>query len=271
MIAIIDLQGGLGNQLFQYCFAKYLESQNFKIFIYIGKGYSNKINSVSYNEQREVIFDPTLFGFKQLSSVAYFILEVFKKFKLFNKYLYEIVNEETYKSKSNFRFVTSFNGFWQNSYFLNENVDFFKKRIESLILDKSLKKSSALVQVRRGDFIKSDSQLNQEFYENSFNILKKNYLNFNFDVVTDDVNWVKQNNLLSKANLIYPPSDEKEKVKKLFFSMLDYDNYIIGNSTFSFWAALLSHNENSRKIIDKKFFERIELNKNPRFTNWIKV
>ena len=44
MIRIVDIQGGFGNQLFQYAFALNLMKKGFKVFTYFGKEYQEGKN-----------------------------------------------------------------------------------------------------------------------------------------------------------------------------------------------------------------------------------
>ena len=56
----------------------------------------------------------------------------------------------------------------------------------------------------------------------------------------------------------------------LFKRMLTYKNFIVGNSTFTLWAALLS-DKNSKVIIDEKFSYQLNMNDNYFQTGHIRV
>lgn len=61
--AIVDIYGGIGNQIFQYAFARNLEQQGQNVFI------STRYNEVVMNRDvisRKTILNPQSFGFRPL-------------------------------------------------------------------------------------------------------------------------------------------------------------------------------------------------------------
>ena len=109
------------------------------------------------------------------------------------------------------------------------------------------------------------------FYKEALLKINKNISKVDFDVVTDDVEWVKNQKIFNKSDNIFPPSDEKDKVIELFSKMLDYKNFIIGNSTFSFWGALVGSNVDSKVVISKKFAQMLNLDLGKQFSNLIEI
>ena len=70
MIRIIDIQGGFGNQLFEYAFAMNLKKKGFKVYTYFGKDYENNKKNESYSEKRQIIIDSKEFGIKKLNPIT---------------------------------------------------------------------------------------------------------------------------------------------------------------------------------------------------------
>lgn len=271
MIRIVDIQGGFGNQLFQYAFALNLKKKGFRVFTYFGRDYQNIKKNKSYSEKRQIIIDSKEFGIKKLNKINYFLLELLKKIPYLNNKYYEIVFEKDFNDQRNYNFVTSFNGFWQDIKTVENSLHEIKK---VFLINKYLsevEKSRTLIQVRRGDFVSINKDLKVEFYETALSKISKVADEIDFDVVTDDVQWVRENNLFSNAKNIFPPSDDRNEVLKLFKQMLTYKNFIVGNSTFTLWAALISSDKNSKVILEEKFFHRLNMNESELFSNWITV
>ena len=101
--------------------------------------------------------------------------------------------------------------------------------------------------------------------------MEKLDLTLGYDIFTDDPSWVQNQKIFENVSYIYPPSDQRDEVIDLFSEMLSYKNFVVGNSTFSFWGALLGSNEKSTVIISKDFYSKIELETNNKFNNWIKI
>ena len=83
-IAMIDIQGGFGNQLFQFSYAKYLEKKQFKVFINLNnfKRVANERNSIITN--RELLIPVSYFGFKEIKYSLFFVFDLVDKLKLNN-------------------------------------------------------------------------------------------------------------------------------------------------------------------------------------------
>jgi len=268
---IVDIKGGFGNQLFQYAFALNLQRQGHRVYAYFSKGYKNNEKTNSYSEKREIIIKSKDFGIKKMNITFYYLLELFKKIPLINNKFYEIIFEEEYNVNYKFKAVTSLNGFWQDLTIVENILDELKQVfLTKKILSKD-KKNRTLVQVRRGDFLLMNKDLKISFYKESLLIIDSDISKIDFDVVTDDVEWVKSQKLFSYAKNIYPPSDNKKDVLELFKHMLKYKNYIVGNSTFCLWAALISSSTDSKVIIEKKFSEDIRLNETVNFSKWLVI
>ena len=271
MIRIIDIQGGFGNQLFEYAFAMNLKKKGFKVYTYFGKDYENNKKNESYSEKRQIIIDSKEFGIKKLNPITNFFLEFLKTVPYLNDKYYQIVFEKDFDNLKKYNFVTSFNGFWQDIKTVENSLDDIKKVFLNQNYLSNVAKSRTLIQVRRGDFISTNNDLKIEFYERAMLKLNKVVDEIDFDVVTDDVQWVKDNNLFSNAKNIFPPSDDRNEVLNLFKKMLTYKNFIVGNSTFTLWAALISSDKNSKVILEEKFFHKLNINESKLFSKWITV
>ena len=221
--AVVTILGGFGNQLFQLCFANSLKEKGFKVFI--NTGVLNKV----LNEEspvitrRDLVLPVNYFGFKELSNFQYQLIKTLEKFpfrilvKKFNENNFDVSQSKT---------LNLFSGYWQDFKYINENKEFL---IEALSKNKNIKESikfkpyngSTALHVRRTDYIPLGEELSLDFYISSLNFMKKNVKNFHYSIFTDDINWVKSQNIFSDAKNIYSSNnilDDFSEMLTIFFT-----------------------------------------------------
>lgn len=272
--ASIYLKGGFGNQVFQYCLANYLRSQNYKVVI--DTHFYEKNFEKGNNTPREIIFEPNLLGFKKTSNLYKNLLKILRKvnsleikfftYEFFKGYDF---NEEKVKD------FNEFDGYWQNTNLLSFNKEFIKNTLENIPLIKNAlsfprEANNSFVHIRRRDYIQMGEELNIFFYEKSLEYLKNNIAGFKFDIFTDDYEWVKSQQIFNKAENIYSENDLNNDPIETFAKMLSYNNFIVGNSTFSLIAAFIVESDSSIVVIADPWFREI---RHPGFDfkNWIKI
>ncbi len=269
MIGIVDLSGGFGNHLFQYSFALYLKKQGVNVYI--------------YNQEGKDYFNHKDFNLKKLNYINLKILKLLKRFKVSKKYYRILTSHEILESKLNIKDlyleskIISFNGFFQDMNIAIDNLSDIKLIIEkatkSNLNNKEIQKGKTLVHVRRSDYLEQKEELNLEYYIKAINYCQENIENFEFDVFTDDYEWVSQQTIFKNANFIEKSENilqrNEEDVVLIFKEMLNYENYIIANSTYSWWAALLKEDSESIIIQPEPFFSGFN-NANLLIPNWIR-
>ena len=264
---IINLNGGLGNQLFQYSFGI---SMKYK-FGYDVKFCNEFINSSQLNIKD--IFDIEIPFVKKNDLVNVvgiiqsnhklrnFILRLYRKIGIsdFNNYIIE-------NYKKNFLDLPKldnkfFYGYWQNYNFFYSNIDFIKNNLkfkDDLNLKIKFKKlydefsEVVCIHMRLGDY---KSKINQkvfteipiDYFNNSISKFKNYFKNPIFILFTNDLSQV-DNSLLKSSNIILSSYFDTNS-KNDFYLMSYCDGYIFSNSTFSLWAAYLSKN---KKVIFTK-------------------
>lgn len=266
MLKIVDIQGGLGNQLFQYCFALKLKKEKGLVRLFFGKGYIEKQKVDSF---RSIGFNPNFFGLKELSKFSYHLVEFVKWIPFFGKKFYTIHKEKTGIRTTKNYLLTSYNGFWQDLVFLESSILEIKYIIEKNI--KFQPNNKTLLHIRRSDFKKNNLSLKINFYQKALSNIDKNISNISFDIFTDDTEWVNQQEISKLAKNIFGPTQEKDDAFKNFEKMLGYKNYIIGNSTFSLWPALISSKIDSKIILEKGFYERLNISKTQHYNHWTSI
>ena len=241
---ISKLSGGLGNQLFQWAFAKSLQ---IKYDIDLVLDSSSLLQNIPGITKRsyELHKFPRLRPEKITESVNYFSGLV--------------INDDTDISKLNYNSTNILlNGYFQHkkhiSLYDNSLSNFLQPDIDSLninssILEKITTTNSVSIHVRRTDYLKSPGHhpvQSINYYNDAIDILK-NY--DNLFVFSDDINWCT-NYLFYKNMHFIQPSD---CVHDLWLMSLCKNN-IIANSSFSWWASYLNSNKDKIVIAPKKWF-----------------
>tara|TARA_Y100001958_G_C21248617_1_gene581628 strand:- start:8350 stop:9207 length:858 start_codon:yes stop_codon:yes gene_type:complete len=248
--AVVIIKGGFGNQLFQFAFANYLKSLNFKVSINIDFFNNSDPNSTNRN---------------LVIPVEYFDLKVTTVFeKIYYKFLKKIISNNSNNYMKTFKGyevniadtveINIFDGYWKNLKYLEDQknyiVDSLKKnKILNESFKNEIKPNSTAIHIRRGDFLKNGWNLDIEFYEESLNYLNENIENFSFDIFTDDPEWVKNQYIFKDVNKIFAQKTNTEiETIETFAKLMNYQNTVIGNSTFSFLSAFIKGSENETVI-----------------------
>ena len=138
-------------------------------------------------------------------------------------------------------------------------------------------KNSVIIHIRGGDYLSRKSKkkylvLNEKYYKKAILLIKKKIKNPFFFIFTNDINY---------STLIIKKVLKKEKFQFIndatdchdFFLMSQCKNFIISNSTFSWWASYLSSNKKKIIICPKKWFVKNidNINNNLTLKSWIKI
>ena len=259
---IISLKGGFGNQLFQVVNGINL-SKKFNKKLVIDLSSFNKMN-FSRNTKRNYELDFLNFNYEKINYLSFF-------FKFYSKFSKNLV----YIKEKNFNFhpiVLEENksyfieGYWQSyKYFENNKSDickFFDKTKNNLIhnsFSKIIKRyNSVCVHIRRGDYV-NDINTNRfhglcdiNYYKKAIALMKERTPNAKFFFFSDDIHFLNKNFGKNKDYIIV--SNEKNNLIDEFVMMLSCNNFILANSSFSWWAAFLSSNFNKTVIAPSKWF-----------------
>jgi len=268
MIKIVNIIGGIGNQMFQYALYLKLKNEYKNIFIDISEFENYKLHQ-GYELKKvfNINIEPAnLDIINKYKDSKNDILSILKR-KLFGlkKTMY-IENNINYKEN----FINSNNqylwGYWQSEkYFINiknqilNTYDFkIELKDKNLILFEEIRnnKKNASIHIRRGDYINSTIHTNlseTDYYEKSINYISNIILNCIFYIFSDDTNWVKNKFNISNAKYIDWNIDINSHYDMHLMSLCS--NNIIANSSFSWWAAYLNKNPNKIVIAPKYWFK----------------
>lgn len=267
---LIKLQGGLGNQLFQYALGRHLAIKNRDELVMDIKD----ISAYKYGARQYSLSHFNVSG--RMAEAK--DLETFNQ-NIFNKvldsikpyYKRKIVREKYFDFDQNVLsteppvYISGFSYWRSEKYF---------KDIESTIKDDLTLKTvpegkyeevlrdiqsanSVSLHVRRTDYLlpkhaKIFTQCTERYYEDAIKLIKDNASNIKIFVFSDDINRVKDNLNLPKETVYVSENNFADYEDLTLMSVCKHN--ITANSTFSWWGAWLNNNPDKIVITPKKWF-----------------
>ena len=277
---ITQLKGGLGNQMFQYAFGRYLAVKNnteLKLDLTYLLDRTPKENFVERD------FDLPIFNIQKAIASPDEIEKITGNYNLrLQRALYRVVKSISRKStlitEPHYHFSnTAFNA-TDNTYLIGygQSEKYFKP-IESIIraeftfkhvFDTATEKMAATIRdtnsvcihVRRADFVGHPNHdiCDINYFMHAIEIIRKEVHKPFFYIYSDDVAWCQQNMILPDSQII--GHDYLGSVfRSHFYLMLCCKHFIIANSSFAWWAVWLNTNPNKIVIAPKRWFNNKDL------------
>lgn len=285
---VVRLNGGLGNQMFQYAAAK----------------------AVALKAGEELLLDKTFtkyYPFNSRITRRVYELDLFQveetnwvnKDQLFklakNKYIYNILHyinikklalreltEQNFSKSDNLSNVY-LKGFFQSeiyfqdirqtlldSFSIRNDVGEKNKQVASLMQNKE----SVSIHIRRGDYLLAHHKahhgiLGLDYYKKAIDKIAANYDDPHFFVFSDDLKWAEANLVDSRFDFDYIGHNTGKNSYLDMWLMSQCKHNIIANSSFSWWGAWLNINEEKIVIGPNNWFAAKEQNVIP--NSWIKL
>ncbi len=269
---IINILGGLGNQMFQYAFGYALAKKNEKVL----KLDINSFETYSLRVYELDLFniDTPLASKDEVESLKFMHENVFekllrrirkkpKKTSIYREAHFHFDNE-AYSIKGN----KYMDGYWQSE-------KYFKKHRKGLLKLFSLKKElssqsqrynhnilveeSVSLHIRRGDYVLNEhintvhGTCDLEYYQRAVDLIQGRINDTHFYIFSDDLEWAK-NNLDFIDNMTFVELADNIPDHEEMYLMSQCKHNIIANSSFSWWGAWLNQNSNKMVITPKQWF-----------------
>lgn len=282
---VVRVSDGLGNQMFQYAFARKLQILS-KKKVYLDTRFINHEDISMYAKINSFYkkCDYRKYGLNHFKIILPEANEnIVKRWKFIEKHSekdkllcklaqthvwFSWYNEESMKegmfNLSDCICPTYFQGyFFDIRYFYDiRNLlckEFCVKKSINLIPELCTilnTENTVGVHIRKGDFSKLSRDISQtEYYPKAMKRIKEEITNPFYLVFSDDVEWVK-NNIEIKEKKIYVSEIGYSDFEEL--TIMKYCKHnIIANSTFSYWAAYLNNNPKKIVICPKRWKNNI--------------
>ena len=287
---VVQLKGGLGNQLFQYAAGFSLAKQKdlqLKVDVSELRQPDEKTGTIRKYELCNIINPPAIatneeiefFKRKTVLTYAQKLLPSYKRF---------VYNEKNFGFDENFFKSGShiyLKGYRQSEkYFLLFEQDIRRnfQLKDSLINRVQLQATrfadveSVSIHIRRGDYTNAAGEgfhgsLPNDYYQAAIDKLSSTLKNPMFFIFSDNIDWVKNNLKIGSGVELVSGLITKNHYED-FFLMSRCKHCVIANSSFSWWSAWLNPNPSKIVIAPKKWFNTSNLNTKDLIPDsWIKL
>lgn len=237
---IVKIQGGVGNQMFQWACGSSLAETN-KTDLYL------ETTSYRYDAKRKF----KLSGFNNIQKKLNSSVEILDGWVPRN--INMVVDDfKTFDFPEGDLFL---NGYWQSERYFSFNKeqiksDFDLSEYSEVLSDFPELENSVSLHVRRTDYLASNGYhpvQDLNYYTGALELLNKDYEKI--FIFSDDIDWCKQN--IKFDNLVF--IDNTDEFESLCL-MSNTRHNITANSSFSWWAAWLNKNKDKKVICPKLWF-----------------
>jgi hypothetical protein len=290
---IIKLQGGLGNQMFQYAFGRHLQEKHkselkFDISEYevpsVGPGvvqrdYDLDIFGITVDaaSRREISALRDRIGIPVVDRLLCSMLgrksNDFVELPLFH------FREEIYNAPDN----AYFEGYWQTEKYFADIEKLIRQeftireplqRDSEGLLAKISQETSVCVNVRRGDFVTNDRHgwFGTEYFTKGERIIEEHVSDHRFYVFSDDIYWCQENLRFARPTTFVSHEFAGRKFQDYLRLMAACKHFIIPNSSFAWWAVWLNDNPHKVVVAPRRWFNVPELDPRDIFQpEWILI
>lgn len=273
---IVKLKGGLGNQMFQYAFAKALLS-NSKDLVKLDTSWINCDDSKNIAISHVTNFNINLpiATNDDIDSICLtkhdyrhdikYKLEILFEVIFNNKYYFE--KDRSFRNIDSINEYSYFDGYWQSYRYFDQIFDELKKDFAPrkelssetrLLIDRVKNENSVFVGVRRGDYLKYKKRYgdtNLDYYLKSMDYIEKIVSNPVYYIFSNDIDWVERNMDFGNKKINYRKNEDVVDDFEELILMSNCKHSIIQNSTYHWWGARLNYYDGKIVIAPGKWFK----------------
>lgn len=285
---IVNLKGGLGNQMFQYALGRTLALKNNDVL---------KLDTESLSKAKVIgniyrPFDLEVFTIEKNIATREEVLALKHPHGIFSKAIIKFKHKVLRQSNVVFnQKVTKLtgsqylDGYWQSPLYF-ENIrptllaDFTLREALSpsgQILQAQIKSTNSVsIHIRRGDYVQNPRVLRENgicsvtYYKQAVAKINAMQKEVTYFIFSDDMTWVKENLPFKDAAVVYIEDKTLTAPQELYL-MSQCKHNIIANSSFSWWAAWLNQFERKMVIAPTPWFETVAYDKNLIPPSWIQL
>ena len=285
-MVVIELSGGLGNQMFQYALYKKFENLGKDVVMetsFFRSGQDLRqlelgIFPVKYRE----ITDKEAANIRGYGYQDNIIDKIRHKLTPRNYAVYmdkiEIFQPEIFEMDQVY-----LSGYWQNENYFKDIKEIISKdfvfsdelyKRNKAFCDKLENENSVSVHIRRGDYLTVENTrihgniCTETYYVNAMKYIEERVVNPQFYIFTDDLDWAKEKYQGTNITIVEGNREDSSYVDMFLMSRCKHN--IVANSTFSWWGAWLNTNADKLVLSPPKWFNNFEKAK-VACENWILI
>lgn len=249
----MQIMGGMGNQMFQYAFGRYLSLKNNTPLEFELNYFLNKYSRCFILNKFEISYSET-----NKSWIKFYNLIPRGK-RIFNHIL-PVIQEIKCTFDPNIKDLKSKNlylrGYWSSFKYFDEIRDILKKDFSCVVdLSDITKKWSKIISnstlptvslhVRRGDYLsevnkKIYKELTVDYYNSAISMLNNKYGKLSVFVFSNDIDWAQRNLKFEDNDVNFVTGNDEDHGFEDMILMWKCKHHVIANSTFSWWGAYLA-------------------------------
>jgi hypothetical protein len=281
MAVIVQVFGGLGNQMFQYAAGRALSyrlQMPLKLDLSRFEDYPLRSYKLShFNIQEEFATPGDLEAFSIPEKGLPLILFRAKNFML-SRHQKKIFIEKKGGFDEDFHRISRscwLKGYWQSEKYFKPIEKLIRREFKlqekpdplnrELLRDIS-EKLSVSIHVRRGDYVKNPVTneyhgfLGKAYYDKAIQYFESKIKSPVFFVFSDDIEWA-ENNLKTEHPMVFVNHNGEKKDYEDLRLMWNCKYHIIANSSFSWWGAWLNNDHKKEVVAPKQWFSEKEMKK----------
>lgn len=281
---IVEVSGGLGNQMFQYAL--------YQKFLHMGK--EVKLDLHSFSNEKSRPFELDIFG------LQYETISRKGRKRYIGKFPKLFLQMSFFKNKNARRFYAEkldvgyqpeilsmdnvyLSGYWQCELYFkelrSELIETFTFPTEvheecRRLLKQIEAENATAVHVRRGDYLLPENTVKygnictERYYENAMKYIREKQDNARFYFFSNDPDWVRTH--LCDSNSVIVQCNEGENSYLDMYLMSKCKNNIIANSSFSWWGAWLNQYPEKIVVSPERWFSHLDAS-DAICKDWVKI
>lgn len=292
-VIVVNISGGLGNQMFQYaagCALANRLGRKLSVVCDMHTFYGSRSHyqlknifniQVSEIDQQDM---RRIFGWRGGSQVRRLMSKPLGRWLRDRKLVFE-PHFHYWSAFERLVHVTYLHGYWQSDrYFkghetaIRQAFSFVSKPgIQDMaVIDLMRQQASVAVHVRRGDYTNAKNrqvyvQADLAYYKRAIQYFKSTLGAPKFFVFSDDPAWVREHLLVDESMVLVDHNSGETSFNDMRLMSLASHN-IIANSTFSWWGAWLNENPNKQVVAPRGWFQSEGMNSSDVCPDsWIKL
>ncbi len=276
---ICNIQGGLGNQMFQYAMGRSLSLENNAEVKFCIDSFSQYQSHNGFELQRVFGIELPVASLDELKNVLNFgrsnpfLRRALTKdsLKAIRGSKYKLDPESGYNSAliNSLGSDAYLHGYWQSEKYFSKYSDQIRKDfhfanpldgVNAALMAQIQAFNSVSIHVRRGDYVSNPKTFTThgvcgiDYYQKAIQLMESQVNEPRFFVFTDDIKWAKQELLTRYPQMTIVDQNLGLDCYKDMQLMSACSHHIIANSSFSWWGAWLNPSDAKLVIAPKHWF-----------------